>query len=105
MKTQRRKWKGHGDSWRHTYRGGNAPPDVPRTNPYYRDGYWYWFDETGSESKSFHSERAALTALLIYARYLEIGPTPSRWARFKYELRRFWRDTRGSSKGKGQASS
>lgn len=68
-----------------------------RPDPYERGGCWFWYDETGDESGPYPTERAARMDLLKYARYLYLGPDPTKRAVAWYEIKRFWRDTRGTS--------
>jgi hypothetical protein len=62
-------------------------------NPYYRDGNWYWFDETELESKPYPTQTAALKDLLLHCQMLEVSPT---WMqKFIQRAKEFWNDTRG----------
>lgn len=61
---------------------------APKANPFEWNGKWFWYDETGDRSKPYPSQRAALTDLLRYMKYLEEGPTlwQSIWWPLRYKL-------------------
>lgn len=61
---------------------------VPRENPFRMGDNWYWLDETGAWSKPHKSQRAALTDLLRYMKWLEEGPTL--WQRSWWPIRYEW---------------